>query len=525
LAATVTGRVQVGRFVLEIGAPAGTRAYLAPQTPEGTTVTPGEDPGELGLALAQPGPADVLGTAERSLGDAESVTGRVERALELFTAVATGRFDRQTVLKEVDVLIGVLERYDREGRYEDVFRLARALTGLLALLLRWVALVQAVRLALRAARGLGDKAGEAWARHELGTFSMSAEDAHAANGQLEEALRLRREVGDEAGEQATRHNLSVLRQAFAVAPNGSSWLRPATVAAVVAGVVLLGAAGAGIAMLLRDGDDTPAVDTVAPVVSFDEAPEDPTQERSASFAFSADEEVRTFECRLDGGPFEECSNPHNIPGPLEFGEHVFVVRATDFADNRGGPARHRWTVERGEGPRATIVDGPAPLTNETTAQFTIEAPGAIRLECRVDDDDFESCPTLVSRSVEEGEHTFVVRAFDADDTQGPPARYRWTVDTTAPTVEIESAVRTGAETAEVTFTPSESETRVECVLLEPREGTEPVEIDRVPECGSPTTFDGLKSGARYVVQVSATDAAGNVGSPDEADINAWSGID
>jgi hypothetical protein len=516
LAVNVTGRIQIGRFVLEIGAPAGTRAALAREPA-------GADPAELAVALSQPGPPEALVAAEESLEEAASVTGRVERALELFTAVAQGRVDRGVVLKEVDVLLGVLERLDREGRYGDVFRLARALTGLLALLMRWVALVQAVRMALKAARALGDAAGEAWARHELGTLSLGAEDAAAANGELEKALRLRRQLGDQAGAEVTQQNLAVLRQAFA--PVRPSWPKPLVATAVLAGVVLLGAAGVGVAMLLRDDDDPPAVDVVAPVVSIDEAPENPTQERSASFAFSADEEVRRFECRLDGGPFEECSNPHNIAGPLEFGEHVFVVRAIDFADNRSGPARHRWTVERGEGPQATIVDGPEPLTNETTAEFTIEAPGAIRLECRVDDGDFESCPTLVSRRVDEGDHTFVVRAFDADDTAGPPAEYRWTVDTTPPTVEIKSALRTGPETAEVTFTPGESETRIECVLLDPGpEGAEPLEVDRVPECGSPTVFEGLVSDVAYLVRVNATDAAGNVGPPDEAEIEAWSNV-
>jgi hypothetical protein len=512
----VTARIQVGRFVFEIGAPAGTRASLA-------TETTGADPAEVAVALSQPAPPDALVAAEESLGEAASVTGRVERSLELFTAVASGRFDRQIVLKEVDVLLVVLERLDREGRYDDVFRLARAMTGLLALLMRWVALVQAVRMALKAAQALGSRAGEAWARHELGTLSLGAEDAAAANGDLEQALRMRRELGDEAGAEVTQQNLAVLKQAFGPQHHGSSWPKPAVVAAVVAGVLLLGVAGVGVAMLIRDGDDPPALDNVGPVVGFDEAPEDPTEERSASFAFSADEEVQTFECRLDGGPFEECSNPHNIEGPLEFGEHVFAVRAIDFADNRGGTARHRWTVERGEGPRATIVEGPEPITNETTAEFTIEAPDAIRLECRVDDDDFESCPTLVSRRVDEGDHTFVVRALDADDTAGPPAEHRWTVDTTPPTVEIEEALRTGSETAEVTFTPGESESRIECVLLERgQQDTGPVEVDRVPECGSPTVFGGLRSDFAYLVRVIATDAAGNVGPPDEADIKAWS---
>jgi hypothetical protein len=513
----VTARVQVGRFVLEIGAPAGTRAALA-------TETTGADPAEVAVALSQPAPAGSLGAAEESLEEAASVTGRVERSLELFTAVASGRFDRGIVLKEVEAGLVMLERLDREGRYDDVFRLARALTGLLALLMRWVALVQALRMALRAAQALGNRAGEAWARHELGTLSLGAEDAQAANKELEQAQRLREQLGDEAGAEVTQHNLAVLEHVFGPQQR-SFWSKPVVVAALVAGVVLLGAAGVGVAMLLSDGDG-PAVDTVAPEVSFDETPEDPTEERSASFAFSADEEVRAFECRLDEGAFEECSSPHNIAGPLEFGEHVLAVRATDFADNTGGSATHRWAVERGAGPQATIVDGPEPLTNEPTAEFTIEAPDAIRLECRVDDDDFESCPTIVSRVVEEGDHTFEVRAFDAEDTEGPPAEYRWTLDTTPPTVEIDLADRTGPETALVTFSPGESETRIECVLLDPGPpDTEPAGVDRVSECSSPVEFDGLVTDIAYIVRVHATDAAGNVGLPDEADIEAWSKVD
>lgn len=504
-----------------IGRQGGTRAELAAQPA-------GADPADLAVALSQPDPPDAVVEVERAVEEVESVTGRVERALDLFTAVAQGRVDQKTALKEVDALLGVLERLDREGRHSDVLRLARALAGLLALLMRWVALVQALKMALKAARALGDQLGGGWAQHELGTLSLGAEDAQAANSRLEDALRLRTQAGDEAGVQATTDNLAVLHQAF---PNlsmrrvdGRSWSSPLVVGGVLAGVLVLAAAGVGVATILRDGDDSFAVDTVAPEVNVDEAPEDPTPDRSASFAFSANEEVRTFECRLDDGAFEECVSPENVPGPIEFGRHVFAVRAVDFAGNTGRPATHRWTVVRGEGPRATIVDAPEPLTNDATADFAIEAPGAIRLECRFDDEDFESCPTLVSREVEEGDHAFTVRGLDADGTAGPPARHLWTVDTTPPTVEIESADRTGPASAEVLFTSGESESQIECVLLQGQEG-EPVEVDRVPDCLSPTVFEGLKSDLAYVVRVTATDAAGNVGPPDQGDIEAWSTVD
>jgi hypothetical protein len=78
----------------------------------------------------------------------------------------------------------------------------------------------------------------------------------------------------------------------------------------------------------------------------------------------------------------------------------------------------------------------------------------------------------------------------------------------------------------VTFTPEESESRIECVLLQQGpEGTEPVEVQRVPECTSPRVFDGLLSEIAYLVRVTATDAAGNVGPPAEAEIEARSVVD
>ena len=68
MAVRVTGRIQIGRFVFEVGAPEGTRADLA-------TTPGGADPGQLALALGQPGPTEIIGAAEQTLADAESVTG------------------------------------------------------------------------------------------------------------------------------------------------------------------------------------------------------------------------------------------------------------------------------------------------------------------------------------------------------------------------------------------------------------------------------------------------------------------
>ena len=502
--------------MLEIGSPAGTRAHLAPGG------TAGADPAELAVALEQPEPPETPAGFEGALEEAESVTARVERAVQLFTLAAQGRVpDRQTLVREADKLLGALERADREGRYADVIRLARALVGLLALLFRWVALAGSLRMALRAAQALGAVRDVAWAQHELGTLSLAADDPATAEARLEEALRLRRQQRSQADAEMTQHNLDVLHQAFGT--GRSRWRRP-LIATGVAAVALLVAFGA-LLLLLRDDGQPPELDTTAPVVEITEAPDDPTQERSAVFEFEADEEVRQFECRLDEGEFAECVSPHNVPGPLDFGEHAFRVRAVDFAGNRGEAALHEWTVERGEGPEATIVEAPDPLTNVTLAQFVIEAPDAFRLECRLDDGDFESCPTRPSYEVGEGEHVFVVRALDAEDTRGPPARHRWTVDTTPPTVEIGEVEFTSPTAVQVPFRGSESGSVVECVLLQRfaaeqgQEPPEPEELETVPDCESPAVFDDLEPNILYLVRMAARDAAGNVGDPAEVEFD------
>ena len=514
----VTGRVQAGRFVLEVGSPAGMRADFAPGQ--------ATDPSALRVALRQPESPGGLAEAEEAVGEIASVTGKVERALELFTALAQGRvLDRKVFLKEVDVLLGALERLDREGRHRDVLRLARALASVLALAMRWVALVSNLRMALRAARALGDAPGIAWAQHELGTLSLGAEDAAAANGELSEALRIREETGDQAGAEVTQHNLAVLQQAFG--PNGGgTGPRPVVVAAVVAGALLLAAVGVGIALAVRDGDEDgpPPADTSAPVVSIIDAPESPTDERSASFTFEADEEVQRFECRLDDGSFEECVSPQNVVGPLALGAHVFAVRAADFAGNVGEAAIHEWTIEAGEGPAAVILDGPDELTNETEATFTIEAPGATRLECALDGDDAETCRALAVFEVDEGEHTLVVRGFSGD-TPGPPVTYRWTVDTTPPEVMIDEVTFTDGLEVEVAFTPKESGVQVGCALLErtqPPEGQpepEPALVETQENCRNPAAFTDLEADTLYRARVTVTDAAGNVGEPAEEDFD------
>jgi Right handed beta helix region len=90
---------------------------------------------------------------------------------------------------------------------------------------------------------------------------------------------------------------------------------------------------------------TPPPDTIPPNTSITNQPPDTTTASTAKFTFSATETGSTFECRLDSGTWVECSPPQTY-GSVAVGEHEFLVRATDAADNVDDtPASADWTVE------------------------------------------------------------------------------------------------------------------------------------------------------------------------------------
>lgn len=206
-----TASVGVGAYHLEVGAPAGSFAEFDAASETGSARA-------LTAALeAEPSkPSRPVRAAEAFNESAAGVTKRVEQADTLFRAAAEGRLkDLDSVSGEIDVLLAVLKRLDGAGRYEEELRLLRALHGLLAVSLRWLDLIRALRRGLAASDAADDRAAEAWVRHELGALHLAAGDAKTASGQFREALRLKEQLGDVPGRCATRHNLDCAERELA----------------------------------------------------------------------------------------------------------------------------------------------------------------------------------------------------------------------------------------------------------------------------------------------------------------------
>jgi hypothetical protein len=181
--------------------------------------------------------------------EASAATAEVEKAAALGRGLARGEaLDPAQLGFEVDAVLGLLERLDRQGRWKEALRLARALSTLYSLLRRWAALLRSLRAALRAGKALSDQPAVGWALHELGTLKLAAGDVGGAARDLHQARMIRERVGERAGIVATDRNLRALcEQMRGRGPDVRRFrvLRVSLPLAVLAALLLLAAGIAG----------------------------------------------------------------------------------------------------------------------------------------------------------------------------------------------------------------------------------------------------------------------------------------
>jgi hypothetical protein len=92
----------------------------------------------------------------------------------------------------------------------------------------------------------------------------------------------------------------------------------------------------------------PDGDTSPPDTSITKGPKKKSSKKKATFEFSSTEAGSTFECSLNGGPFEPCTSPHKVKSKK--GKNKFAVRARDAAGNvDASPATYSWKVKTKKG--------------------------------------------------------------------------------------------------------------------------------------------------------------------------------
>jgi Bacterial Ig-like domain len=170
----------------------------------------------------------------------------------------------------------------------------------------------------------------------------------------------------------------------------------------------------------RAGNVSPAsatrsfrTDATAPTVTINSGLQGPTNQRSTTFTYSANESDVTFGCRLTGERFRACSGPQSY-SDLADGEYSFEVHAKDAAGNVSAVARRTFTVDT-VAPQV-LFNGPTPAQGTPTGSsptFAWSASEAGSFSCSLDGEPFGPCTSPLALSgVAAGGHRFDLRAMD-----------------------------------------------------------------------------------------------------------------
>jgi len=176
-----------------------------------------------GLVLASQSRYRLADGVSDQLRRTEDPKPSVNRAITYFTAWAERyRRNPDTLVLESEALLRAQQCAIDFRRWGEAFRIGRLLEGALVLGARWGAWETALEGCLAAARGAGDRSGEAWALHELGTRALCVGESARARALLGQALKLRGAMEENDAAAITRQNLDFVLAPVSHAPTPAS---------------------------------------------------------------------------------------------------------------------------------------------------------------------------------------------------------------------------------------------------------------------------------------------------------------
>jgi hypothetical protein len=234
----------------------------------------------------------------------------------------------------------------------------------------------------------------------------------------------------------------------------------------------------------------------APTFAFTQTPRDPTNQTSATFAWTG---TAPFKCSLDEATFQTCTSPQALSG-LSEGRHEFRVQETIGA---GPPPTitDDWAVDLTP-PTTVVTQQPPPLSSSSTATFAFNSPDATAtFQCSLNGAAAQSCTSpVVYSGLADATRTLLIQAVDpAGNVDVLAQPITWTVDTTPPdTVLADPGNIVGSTAPQFTFSATEAGASFQCSFNHAS----------FAACASPLFVDVVGSGPQQF-SVRAVDAAGN----------------
>ena len=152
-----------------------------------------------------------------------------------------------------------------------------------------------------------------------------------------------------------------------------------------------------------------------------------TNDNTPVFQFRSDADGARFECRLDGGAFQPCTNPVTTTTALPDGPHSLTVRATDRVFNvEANPPTPRFTVDTVAPDTRFTKKAPKRFFKKRVKFKFASTEAGAHFQCKLDGRAWRSCGSTFKYGVKRGKHTILVRAVDrAGNTDKTPARYKF----------------------------------------------------------------------------------------------------
>jgi hypothetical protein len=226
-------------------------------------------------------------------------------------------------------------------------------------------------------------------------------------------------------------------------------------------------------------------------------PANPSKQSSATFSFTADASIASFECTLDHVT-SPCTSPVTYQN-LADGSHTFSMLGRSSSGTPSNAISYSWVVDTVPPPVPSIDSHPSDPSATAFASFTFtESEAGARVTCSLDGLATScSSPTLYS-GLQDGSHVFSVFATDAAGNNSAPNAFTWAIHTAippAPHIDSAPPALTNNKVSSIAFSDSQNGVSFLCQL----------DGQGSTSCVSPITFVGLPDGA-HTFSVVASDA-------------------
>lgn len=197
---------------------------------------------DAGLVRAHSPRYSLAGDVGLYMSKAWDLTQWKDAALRHFMNWALGPISPEQALDSAEALLATLENAAAANRWNEILQIGTAIEPSLVIGRRWGIWERLLTLLARAGEALGDRAIEAWVLHQLGSRAACLGHSPEAKTLLSRALEIRRAIGDRAGAAATKHNLGFVG---GVPPSphggasGHNWVIPAIGAVIIGGAIAL----------------------------------------------------------------------------------------------------------------------------------------------------------------------------------------------------------------------------------------------------------------------------------------------